>query len=78
MSIAILFGASSYEHEISIVSAITMQKVFKKTPLVNIFVSSSREFYLIESKDMKSSTFSSGDYKKSQKLEIKKGGFFAD
>lgn len=78
MSIAILFGASSYEHEISIVSAITMQKVFKKTPLVNIFVSSSREFYLIEPKDMKSSTFSSGDYKKSQKLEIKKGGFFAD
>ncbi|MBN2767714.1 MAG: D-alanine--D-alanine ligase [Campylobacterales bacterium] len=76
MSIAILFGGSSYEHEISIVSAITMQKVFKKTPLVNIFVSSNREFYLIEPRDMKSSTFSSGAYKKMQKLEIKKGGFF--
>jgi D-alanine-D-alanine ligase len=77
MSIAILFGGSSYEHEISIVSAITMQKVFKKTPLVNIFVTSNREFYLIAPKDMKSSTFNSGAYKKMQKLEIKKGGFFA-
>jgi D-alanine-D-alanine ligase len=30
MKIAILFGGSSYEHEISIVSAITMKKVLKK------------------------------------------------
>ncbi|MGW8168424.1 MAG: D-alanine--D-alanine ligase [Sulfurovaceae bacterium] len=75
MSIAILFGGSSFEHEISIVSAITMQKVFKSTTLVNIFVSSDREFFLIEAKDMKSTTFSSGAYKKSKKLQLQKGGF---
>ncbi len=33
MKIAILFGGSSYEHEISIVSAITMKKVLKKSTL---------------------------------------------
>lgn len=75
MSIAILFGGSSFEHEISIVSAITMQKVFKGTTLVNIFVSQEREFFLIDSKDMKSTTFSSGAYKKSKKLQLQKGGF---
>ncbi len=75
MSIAILFGGSSFEHEISIVSAITMQKVFKGTTLVNIFVSQEREFFLIDSKDMKSTTFSSGAYKKNKKLQLQKGGF---
>ncbi len=75
MNLGILFGGSSYEHEISIVSSITMQKVFKKTNLVNIFVSSEREFYLIDRKDMKSTTFSSGAYKKCKKLQLQKGGF---
>lgn len=75
MKLAILFGGSSFEHEISIVSAITMQKVFKKTELVNIFVSPMREFYLIDKKDMKSKYFSSGDYKKAKKLQLQKGGF---
>jgi len=75
MNLGILFGGSSFEHEISIVSSITMQKVFKKTNLVNIFVSSDREFYLIDKKDMKSSTFSSGAYKKCKKLQLQKGGF---
>jgi len=75
MNLGILFGGSSYEHEISIVSSITMQKVFKKTNLVNIFVSSEREFYLIDAKDMKSTTFSSGAYKKCKKLQLQKGGF---
>lgn len=75
MNLGILFGGSSYEHEISIVSSITMQKVFKKTNLVNIFVSSEREFYLIDAKDMKSTTFSSGAYKKCKKLQLQKGEF---
>lgn len=75
MNLGILFGGSSYEHEISIVSSITMQKVFKNTNLVNIFVSSEREFYLIDAKDMKSTTFSSGAYKKCKKLQLQKGGF---
>lgn len=75
MKLAILFGGSSFEHEISIVSAITMQKVFKTTELVNIFVSEAREFYLIDKKDMKSKHFSSGDYKKAKKLQLQNGGF---
>lgn len=78
MNIAILFGGSSYEHEISIVSAITMKKVFKKSNLTFIFVSSDRQFYFIDAKDMTSKLFSSGDYKKRKLLTLKKGGFFVD
>jgi len=75
VKIGILFGGSSFEHEISIVSAITMQKVLKNTNLVNIFIDANRGFYLIDFKDMKSTTFSSGTYKKSPKLELTQGKF---
>ncbi len=78
MNIAILFGGSSFEHEISIVSAITMKKVLKKSTLTYIFVDSNREFYLIDTKSINSKLFSSGEYKKSKQLTLKKGGFFAD
>ena len=78
MNLAILFGGSSYEHEISIVSAITMKKVLKKTDITYIFVDSAREFYLIDSDKINSKLFSSGEYKKSKKLTLKKGGFFID
>ena len=75
MNIAILFGGSSYEHEISIVSAITLKKVFKQSTPSFIFCDSNREFYLIESKNMKSNHFSGGAYKKDKKLVLKKGNF---
>ena len=78
MNIAILFGGSSYEHEVSIVSAITMKKVLKKSTLQFVFVDAMRDFYLIESDKMKSKLFSSGAYKKSKKLTLKKTGFFAE
>ncbi len=78
MKLAVLFGGSSFEHEISIVSAITMKKVFKKTELTFIFVDANREFYLIDSEKMKSKLFSSGEYKKSKKLTLKKGAFTVD
>ncbi len=78
MNIAILFGGSSYEHEISIVSAITMKKVLKKSTLTYIFVSPDREFYLIDTDKINSKLFSSGEYKKSKKLTLKKGAFSAD
>jgi len=78
MNLAILFGGSSYEHEISIVSAITMKKVLKKTDITYIFVDSAREFYLIDTAKINSKLFSSGEYKKSKKLTLKKGGFFVD
>jgi len=78
MNIAILFGGSSYEHEISIVSAITMKKVLKKSTLTYIFVDSDREFYLIDTEKINSKLFSSGEYKKAKKLTLKKGGFFTE
>jgi D-alanine-D-alanine ligase len=75
MTIAILFGGSSFEHEISIVSTITMKKVFKNTPLKFIFIDSDRSFYAIESENMKSKYFSSGEYKKAKKLSLNHDGF---
>lgn len=78
MKLAILFGGSSFEHEISIVSAITMKKVFKKSELIFIFVNAERAFYLIAPEKMKSKLFSSGEYKKSKKLSLKQGGFAVD
>jgi len=78
MNIAILFGASSFEHEISIVSAITMKKVLKKSTLTYIFVSPNREFYLVDTNKINSKLFSSGEYKKGKQLTLKSGGFFVD
>ena len=76
MSLAILFGGSSFEHEISIVSAITLKKVLSKTSLLFIFVDAKREFYLIDSANMTSKHFSSEAYKKSKKLSLEQGGFY--
>ncbi len=78
MNIAILFGGSSYEHEISIVSAITMKKVLKKSTITYIFVSQDRKFYLIDTDKINAKLFSSGEYKKSKTLTLKQGGFFID
>ena len=75
MKIALLFGGVSYEHEISIVSSITLKDVIKAEK-VYIFCDEKREFYLIEEKNMKSKTFSSYEYKKSPKLILKNGGFY--
>ncbi|WP_309496339.1 D-alanine--D-alanine ligase [Sulfurovum sp.] len=78
MNIAILFGGSSFEHEISIVSAITMKKVLKKSTLSYIFVSADRKFYLIDSDKINSKLFSSDEYKKSKELTLKQGGFSSE
>jgi len=75
MKYAIVFGGVSFEHEISIVSAIALKDVLKSS-LEFIFIDKDREFYLIDQKDMKSKFFSSGDYKKCDKLTLKQGGFF--
>jgi D-alanine-D-alanine ligase len=72
--IAILFGAKSFEHEISIVSAIAMKNVLKNQ-LVYIFIDNNREFYEIPNNSIKSKLFSSGEYKKCKKLNLVKGGF---
>ncbi|MEA3513690.1 MAG: D-alanine--D-alanine ligase [Campylobacterota bacterium] len=73
MKIAIIFGSQSYEHEISIVSAIAMKKVLKDE-LIYIFIDKNREFYLIPTDIIKSNLFSSGEYKKFDKLDMVKGG----
>lgn len=75
MKIAIIFGAQSYEHEISIVSAIAMKDILK-SEIVYIFCDKDREFYHIATSAIKSKLFSSGEYKKSPKLTLKSGGFY--
>ena len=75
MKFAIIFGGSSFEHEISIVSAIVLKEKLK-SDLVFIFVDENRDFYLIDNKNMKSKYFSSKSYKESGSLILKKGGFY--
>jgi D-alanine-D-alanine ligase len=74
VKIGIVFGSKSYEHEISIVSAIAMKDVLKDE-LVYIFCDQNREFYHIPTNTIKSKLFSSGDYKKCDSLTLKKGSF---
>jgi len=75
MKFAVIFGGVSFEHEISIVSAIALKDVLKNE-LEFVFVDKYRDFYHIEAKNMKSKFFSSGDYKKSDLLTLKQGGFY--
>lgn len=77
MNLGLVFGGQSYEHEISIVSAITLKDVLKKD-IKFIFCDKDRDFYLIDSKNMKATYFSSSQYKKSKKLILKNGGFFSE
>ncbi len=74
MTTAILFGGASYEHEISIVSAIALKKVMKKRPIF-IFLDAKGDFYHIPDEQMKSDHFSSGGYKKNDRLHLARGGF---
>lgn len=74
MKIGIVFGGKSYEHEISIVSAIAMKDVLKEE-LVYIFCDQNRDFYHIPTNVMKAKLFSTGDYKKCDTLTLKKGAF---
>ncbi|WP_281950796.1 D-alanine--D-alanine ligase [Nitrosophilus kaiyonis] len=75
MVYAIIFGGSSYEHEISIVSAIVLKEKIKEKKIF-IFIDENRNFYLIDEKDMKAKYFSSKNYKNSPILHLKKGGFY--
>ena len=50
MKLAIIFGGTSYEHEISIVSAITLKKALPKEDPLFIFLDAQNDFYLISSK----------------------------
>ncbi len=74
MQYAIVFGGKSYEHEISIVSAIALKE--KLPDALFIFLDEERDFYLIDAKDLKSKYFSAKEYKRAPKLEMKRGGFY--
>jgi D-alanine-D-alanine ligase len=76
MKYGVIFGGASFEHEISIVSAITIKDKLDISAF--IFVDEERDFYLIDKENMKSSYFAKREYKKAKKLTLKKGGFFTE
>jgi D-alanine-D-alanine ligase len=76
MSYIILFGGSSFEHEISIVSAITLKEKLAGERVEFIFLDKDREFYQISPDQMKSRYFASGAYKKGRRVEMGRGGFY--
>ncbi|MGX2984910.1 D-alanine--D-alanine ligase [Helicobacter sp. 23-1048] len=63
MKVSVIFGGISFEHEISIVSAIALKKVLGNDIAHFIFLDSTHRFWLIPSKNMKSSFFAKGEYK---------------
>ena len=75
MKLTILFGGASFEHEISIVSAITLKEKLSNFDLTFIFCDTDHTFYKIESSKMKAKTFSSGEHKKMPILSLEKGCF---
>jgi len=75
MKFAIIFGGNSYEHEISIVSAITLKDKIKNHEISFIYIDQHRDIYLINAENMKSKYFASGEYKKAQRIEFAKNGF---
>ncbi|TLD96974.1 D-alanine--D-alanine ligase [Helicobacter jaachi] len=75
MKFDILFGGLSFEHEISIVSAIALKKVLGDRICHFIFLDSAHRFYLIPADSMKSTFFSAGDYKKCVELFTHRGAF---
>lgn len=75
MKLTILFGGASFEHEISIVSAITLKEKLSAFSLTFIFCDQDHSFYLIDASKMKATTFSKGEYKKMPKLTLSSGAF---
>lgn len=75
MKLTILFGGASFEHEISIVSAITLKEKLSGFDLTFIFCDQDHRFYLIEASKMKAVTFSKGEHKKMPQLNITNGSF---
>ena len=75
MKLTILFGGASFEHEISIVSAITIKEKLASFDLTFIFCDTDHSFYLIDASKMKAKTFSSGEHKKMPQLTLEKGCF---
>ena len=75
MKLTILFGGASFEHEISIVSAITVKEKLSTFDLSFIFCDADHLFFLIDPNKMKATTFSKGEYKKMPQLSLVNGSF---
>lgn len=75
MKLTVLFGGASFEHEISIVSAITIKEKLAGFDLSFIFCDQDHKFYLIEPSKMKAITFSKGEHKKMPELSITNSSF---
>ncbi len=74
MKQAIIFGGKSFEHEISIVSAITVsQKI--DTIDTFVFLDDKHRFFLIPKEKMNAQTFSSKAFEKEKELVPVDGGF---
>ncbi|RDU58295.1 D-alanine--D-alanine ligase [Helicobacter sp. MIT 99-5507] len=74
MGFIVLFGGNSFEHEISIVSAITIKKKIDNIEHF-IFLDSDNKFYLVPSESMKSTHFVNLAYKKDKELYLTYNGF---
>jgi len=75
LKLTILFGGASFEHEISIVSAITLKEKLNNFDLSFIFCDGDHKFYLIDSAKMKATTFSKQEHKKMPELTLINGAF---
>jgi D-alanine-D-alanine ligase len=75
LKLTILFGGASYEHEISIVSAVTVMQKLDSFDINLVFCDQDHQFYKIDKKDMKAKTFSSLAHKKMPLLHVSRGGF---
>jgi len=75
LKLTILFGGASFEHEISIVSAITIKEKLSNFDLSFIFCDENHIFYLIDPSKMKATTFSNSEHKKMPQLTLYNGGF---
>ena len=75
MKLTILFGGASFEHEISIVSAITLKEKLSGFDITYIFCDNDHTFYLIDPSKMKATTFSKGEHKKMPQLSLVNGAF---
>ena len=74
MKLTILFGGASFEHEISIVSAITLKDKLSDFDLSFVFCDGDHKFYLVEAAKMKAVTFSKGEHTKMPELTLTNGG----
>lgn len=75
MKLTILFGGASFEHEISIVSAITLKEKLSTYELSFIFCDQDHKFYLIDPSKMKANTFSRGEHRAMPQLNLTNGYF---